>query len=117
VNLTITIQVYTTIERIRTRYLGVRLEKKIAVIGGSSTEGSGLALRFANSGVNVLIGTRKFDKAEAAAREISIDVGPLENARFLESAAALLIALNLRHRVKHSGIRITGLMSHKGSRE
>ncbi len=47
----------------------------------------------------------------------AIDAGPLENARFLESAAALLIALNLRHRATHSGIRITGLLSHKGPRE
>jgi NADPH-dependent F420 reductase len=39
----------------------------------------------------------------------AIDAGPLENARFLESSAALLIALNLRHKVTHSGIRITGL--------
>lgn len=62
-DLAITIQVYTTIERIRTRYLGVRLEKKIAVIGGSGTERSELALRFANSGLDVLIGSRKLDKA------------------------------------------------------
>jgi len=39
----------------------------------------------------------------------AIDAGSLENARFLESAAALLIALNLRHKVNHSGLRITGL--------
>lgn len=39
----------------------------------------------------------------------AIDAGPLENARYLESAAALLIALNLRHKLKHSGLRITGL--------
>ena len=39
----------------------------------------------------------------------AVDAGPLENARFLESAAALLIALNLRNKVKHSGLRITGL--------
>jgi 8-hydroxy-5-deazaflavin:NADPH oxidoreductase len=39
----------------------------------------------------------------------AIDAGPLENARLLESAAALLISLNLRHKVKESGIRITGL--------
>jgi NADPH-dependent F420 reductase len=39
----------------------------------------------------------------------AIDAGPLENARFLESSAALLIALNLRHKVRHSGLRITGL--------
>jgi NADPH-dependent F420 reductase len=38
-----------------------------------------------------------------------IDAGPLENARYLENCAALLIALNLRHKVNHSGLRITGL--------
>ncbi|HTM49120.1 MAG TPA: NADPH-dependent F420 reductase [Bryobacteraceae bacterium] len=39
----------------------------------------------------------------------AIDCGPLENARLLESAATLLISLNIRHKVKHSGLRITGL--------
>ncbi len=39
----------------------------------------------------------------------AIDAGPLDAARLLESAAALLIALNLRHKVKESGMRITGL--------
>jgi NADPH-dependent F420 reductase len=39
----------------------------------------------------------------------AIDAGPLDHARYLESAAAMLISLNLRYKVKHSGIRITGL--------
>ena len=39
----------------------------------------------------------------------AVDVGPLDHARYLESAAALLITLNLRHKVNHSGLRITGL--------
>jgi NADPH-dependent F420 reductase len=39
----------------------------------------------------------------------AIDAGPLDNARLLEGAAALLISLNLRHKVKESGMRITGL--------
>jgi NADPH-dependent F420 reductase len=39
----------------------------------------------------------------------AIDAGALDAARLLESAAALLIALNLRHKVKESGMRITGL--------
>lgn len=39
----------------------------------------------------------------------AIDAGPLDNARFLEYSAALLIALNLRHKVGNSGMRITGL--------
>ena len=39
----------------------------------------------------------------------AVDAGPLENARLLESAAALVISLNIRHKVKHSGLHITGL--------
>jgi len=39
----------------------------------------------------------------------AIDAGPLDNARLLESAAALLISLNLRHKVRESGMRITGI--------
>lgn len=42
-----------------------------------------------------------------------VDAGPLENSRFSEISAALLIALNLRHKVKHSGLRITGLFPEK----
>jgi NADPH-dependent F420 reductase len=41
----------------------------------------------------------------------AIDVGALDNARLLESAAALLISINLRHKVKASGMRITGLLT------
>ena len=38
-----------------------------------------------------------------------IDAGPLEMARIVESLTALLISVNQRYHVKHSGIRITGL--------
>ena len=38
-----------------------------------------------------------------------IDAGPLDNARMLENAAALLISLNLRYKRKSSGIRVTGI--------
>ena len=38
-----------------------------------------------------------------------IDVGLAFNARVIESLTALLIGLNIRHRVKGSGVRITGL--------
>jgi len=55
--------------------------------------------------------------AKAAVRELvnlipgarAVDAGPLENARLIESLAALLISLNLRHKVKGSGVRITGI--------
>jgi 8-hydroxy-5-deazaflavin:NADPH oxidoreductase len=56
-------------------------------------------------------------EAKAAVSELAgtipgvraIDAGPLDNARLLESAAALLVSLNLRHKVKSSGLRITGI--------
>jgi NADPH-dependent F420 reductase len=56
-------------------------------------------------------------EAKAAVSELAgkipgvrpIDAGPLENARFVETAAAMLVALNLRYKVKSSGFRITGL--------
>jgi 8-hydroxy-5-deazaflavin:NADPH oxidoreductase len=38
-----------------------------------------------------------------------IDAGPLEMSRVVEGISALLIGLNRRYKVKHSGIRITGL--------
>jgi NADPH-dependent F420 reductase len=38
-----------------------------------------------------------------------VDGGRLENARYAEHLAALLISLNLQHRVRSSGIRFTGL--------
>ena len=38
-----------------------------------------------------------------------IDAGLAFNARVIESLTALLISLNIRHRVKGSGVRITGL--------
>jgi 8-hydroxy-5-deazaflavin:NADPH oxidoreductase len=56
-------------------------------------------------------------EAKAAVSELAglipgvraVDAGPLDNARLVESAAALLISLNLRHKVRSSGVRITGL--------
>lgn len=38
-----------------------------------------------------------------------IDAGPLEISRIVESLTALLISVNRRYRVPHSGIRLTGL--------
>jgi len=39
----------------------------------------------------------------------AVDAGPLEYARYAEHLAALLISLNLRHKVDSSGVRFTGL--------
>ena len=45
----------------------------------------------------------------------AVDLGPLDNSRYAEQLAALLINLNLRHRVSASGIRFTGIPDAKES--
>ncbi len=44
-----------------------------------------------------------------AAGFVAIDAGPLANAAVVEGLTAVLIGINLRYKVKDSGIRITGL--------
>ena len=39
----------------------------------------------------------------------AVDAGPLRNGRLIENLVSLLIAINRRNRVKHAGVRITGL--------
>jgi hypothetical protein len=48
---------------------------RIAVLGGSGAEGSGLALRLAAAGHQVTIGSRSAEKAAAAATELSTQLG------------------------------------------
>ena len=48
-----------------------RRRYKIAVLGGTGAQGSGLALRLAAAGHTVTIGSRSADKARAAAAELS----------------------------------------------
>jgi predicted dinucleotide-binding enzyme len=57
------------------------------------------------------------EKAKQTASELAnkipgvraINGGKLENARIVESMTALLIGLNIRHKVHSAGIRFTGL--------
>jgi NADPH-dependent F420 reductase len=39
----------------------------------------------------------------------AVDAGPLRSGRLIENLVSLLIAINRRNKVKHAGIRITGL--------
>lgn len=51
------------------------LPQSIAVIGGTGAEGRGLALRWANAGIKVLIGSRDAAKAAAGAESINQRIG------------------------------------------
>lgn len=48
---------------------------RIAVLGGAGKEGSGLALRWAHAGHQLIIGSRTAERAEEAAREINAVIG------------------------------------------
>lgn len=48
---------------------------RIAVIGGTGKEGKGLALRWANAGYEIIIGSRDAARAATAARELSATLG------------------------------------------
>ena len=47
----------------------------IAVLGGTGKEGPGLALRWANAGYKIIIGSRQTEKALATAAEINAKLG------------------------------------------
>ncbi|MEZ4719451.1 MAG: NADPH-dependent F420 reductase, partial [Caldilineaceae bacterium] len=50
----------------------------------------------------------------AAAGFTGIDAGPLANSSVVEGLTAVLIGINIRHKVKGSGIRITGIPRGEG---
>src|ERR1044072_3279043 len=50
-------------------------ELKIGIIGGTGEEGRGLALRFAQAGAQVTIGSRTTEKAKEAADELNQAIG------------------------------------------
>ncbi len=63
--------------------------RTIAVVGGTGAEGSGLALRWANAGHTVVIGSRDAAKAQAGADELNAILGkPLLTGRSNEDAVA-----------------------------
>jgi len=52
-----------------------RLTTKIAILGGTGKEGSGLALRWAAAGHDVIIGSRETEKAQHTAAELNATLG------------------------------------------
>jgi NADPH-dependent F420 reductase len=47
----------------------------IAILGGTGKEGPGLALRWANAGYRIIIGSRKTEKAQRIAKELNEELG------------------------------------------
>ncbi len=74
----------------------------IAVIGGTGSEGGGLALRLAHAGYPVVIGSRDAAKAQAAAAAINQRIGR-DTASGAESAAAAARASIVMLTVPYAG--------------
>jgi NADPH-dependent F420 reductase len=64
---------------------------KIAVLGGTGKEGSGLALRWARAGYFVIIGSRSEERADQTAFEINQQLG-MPNTKGMENRAACIEA-------------------------
>jgi NADPH-dependent F420 reductase len=65
-------------------------EQRIAILGGTGAQGSGLALRWAHAGHRVVIGSRSLERAQATAARINarVDAGRAESAGNLAAAQA-----------------------------
>ena len=59
----------------------------IAILGGTGKEGSGLALRWAKAGYNVIIGSRSAERAAQTAAEINAQLG-VNNAQGMDNDSA-----------------------------
>lgn len=77
-------------------------EKAIAILGGTGDQGLGLALRFTRAGRRVVIGSRRLERAETAAKEVreavpDADVVGLENADAARRARVVILSVPFEH--------------------
>jgi NADPH-dependent F420 reductase len=85
----------------------------IAILGGTGDQGLGLALRFARAGRPVVIGSRKEERALAAAEQVrkaveGADVVGLENAEATGKAPIVILSVPFEHTASTvKGIRDT----------
>jgi NADPH-dependent F420 reductase len=74
----------------------------IAILGGTGDQGLGLALRFAKAGRRVVIGSRKLERAQAAASEVraavpNADVAGLDNLDATRGAQIVILSVPFEH--------------------
>ena len=67
--------------------------KTIAVLGGTGPQGRGLALRFAQAGLRVVLGSRTAERGEAAAAELGHGVTGGDNAQAADQGDIVLVVV------------------------
>jgi 8-hydroxy-5-deazaflavin:NADPH oxidoreductase len=65
------------------------MKRKIAILGGTGPEGSGLANRFGRAGEHVVIGSREASRAQATARELGEKIGASAQIEGMDNANAV----------------------------
>jgi len=78
------------------------MQDAIAILGGTGDQGPGLAQRFARAGREVVIGSRKLDKAERVAAEVkeAVPEGKVtgfENAEAAKRASIVILSVPFEH--------------------
>src|ERR1700740_779080 len=64
------------------------MARKIAILGGTGPEGSGLANRLARAGEHIVIGSREAPRAQEAARQICAQIGGAAQIEGADNATA-----------------------------
>jgi 8-hydroxy-5-deazaflavin:NADPH oxidoreductase len=83
----------------------------IAILGGTGKEGPGLALRWANAGYPIIIGSRQLEKAQATAAELNLklgmdNIGGMENSDAARAAdISVLTVVQSAHQEAIEGLR------------
>ena len=65
------------------------MARKIAIVGGTGPEGSGLANRFARAGEHVVIGSRDAQRAQETAKQLREQIGKAAQVEGADNAAAV----------------------------
>ncbi|HEY4816803.1 MAG TPA: NADPH-dependent F420 reductase [Candidatus Acidoferrum sp.] len=122
-----TVPLATTVGGSPTRMIGVWQGSAAQAAAELLPAGVAIAAAFQNLGAELLAGDAPIDcdvlvcsddeNAKKVAMELAAKIpgvralngGKLENARIVESITALLIGLNIRHKVHSAGVRFTGL--------
>jgi NADPH-dependent F420 reductase len=122
-----TVPLATTVGGSPTRMIGVWQGSAAQAAAELLPAGVSIAAAFQNLGAELLAGDGPVDcdvlvcsddeNAKKVAMELAAKIpgvralngGKLENARIVESITALLIGLNIRHKVHSAGVRFTGL--------
>lgn len=64
------------------------MARKIAILGGTGSEGSGLANRLARAGEHIVIGSREASRAQETAKQLRAEVGGMAQIEGTDNAAA-----------------------------